>query len=217
MIISNRRSFYSFIISSVTAILFTSCGTTVKTTSVTPPRENYSTAPIPEKPASVIHHSPLTSEKENTVTLKTSKNYSSLQLSFAKQLGVSPALINNTALYSFINDWLGTRYKYGGTSKKGVDCSGFACTLYKDVFNEELARSSQTIYKSVQPVKKDSLTEGDLVFFKIRKGHISHVGVYLMNDKFVHSSLSSGVIISDLNEEYYKKYFYNGGRITDCE
>ena len=57
------------------------------------------------------------------------------------------------------------------------------------------------------------MKEGDLVFFKIGQSTVSHVGVYLANDRFVHASTSSGVMISDLNEAYWKKYYAGGGRI----
>lgn len=59
------------------------------------------------------------------------------------------------------------------------------------------------------------MKEGDIVFFKIRQSEVSHVGLYLGNDKFIHSSTSNGVIISDLKEEYYQKYFWGGGRLKE--
>ncbi len=69
------------------------------------------------------------------------------------------------------------------------------------------------MWPAVQPLEKPDLKEGDFVFIKIRKGQISHVGIYLGNNKFAHASVKTGVIISDLDEPYYKKYFYRGGRI----
>jgi lipoprotein Spr len=65
----------------------------------------------------------------------------------------------------------------------------------------------------VKPIKKSALKEGDLVFFKIKQKRISHVGVYVGNNKFAHASVQNGVIISDLDEPYYKMYFYKGGRV----
>jgi lipoprotein Spr len=115
-------------------------------------------------------------------------------------------------LYYQVYDWLGTRYQYSGNSKKGIDCSGFVSEMYKNTYCIELNGSSGSIYNQVEPVEKEKLREGDLLFFKIRRNQISHVGVYLGNNKFAHASVHSGVIISDLNEQYYKKYFYKGGR-----
>jgi lipoprotein Spr len=73
--------------------------------------------------------------------------------------------------------------------------------------------SANDIFKKVTPIKKSELTEGDLVFFKIRTKRISHVGVYLGQNKFVHASLKRGVVVSNLNDPYYSKYFFKGGRI----
>jgi lipoprotein Spr len=116
-------------------------------------------------------------------------------------------------LYYQVYNWVGAKYKYSGDSKKGIDCSGFASEMYKNVYCIHLDGGSRDIYKCVEPVSKKDLKEGDLVFFKIRKGKISHVGVYLANNKFAHATTKVGVTISDLNEDYYKRYFFNGGRI----
>ena len=67
----------------------------------------------------------------------------------------------------------------------------------------------------VNPVNKEDLKEGDLVFFKIKSKAISHVGVYLGNNKFAHASSSRGVMISNLNEAYWKRYYYKGGRLLE--
>jgi murein DD-endopeptidase / murein LD-carboxypeptidase len=115
-------------------------------------------------------------------------------------------------LYYQVYDWIGTRYKYSGSSKKGIDCSGFVSEMYRNTYCIALNGSSGSIYTQVKPIEKAELKEGDILFFKIRKKQISHVGVYLGNNKFAHASVHSGVIVSDLNEEYYKKYFFKGGR-----
>ncbi|MBL7884146.1 MAG: C40 family peptidase [Bacteroidia bacterium] len=117
-------------------------------------------------------------------------------------------------LYYQVYDWVGTRYKYAGKTKKGIDCSGFAGTMYKQVFCIDLNGGSKDIYKQIKPIESMELKEGDLLFFKIKKGQISHVGVYLGNNKFAHASVHSGVIISDLNEPYYKKHFFTAGRLN---
>lgn len=207
---------YKYFLTCVLGVLLASCGSTIKTTqTVTPSPEIYSAKPLPAKPLSFIPIPLHANHKRNFVALKVPERYSPLQLDYAQQLEVLPSMIKDTALYGFIDNWIGTRYKYGGVTDKGIDCSGFTCTLYKNVFDKEIIGSSGTLFNSVQPVEKDELTEGDLVFFKIKKNRISHVGVYLMNNKFVHASTHNGVIISDLNEDYYKKYFYTGGRLTD--
>lgn len=207
---------YKYLLISILGVLLASCGSTIKTTqTVTPSPEIYSAKPLPAKPLSFIPIPLHASHKRNFVALKESEKYTPLQLDYAKQLEVLPSMIKDTALYRFIDNWIGTRYRYGGITDKGIDCSGFTCKLYRNVFDKEITGSSGTLFHAVQPVEKNELTEGDMVFFKIKKNRISHVGVYLMNNKFVHSSSHNGVIISDLNEDYYKKYFYTGGRLTD--
>ena len=132
---------------------------------------------------------------------------------FSNIFGYTIDTISNLKLFELISEWLGTDYCYGGDTKNGVDCSGFVNVLYKKVYNTELEGSSKDIYKNVKPLKKSQLHEGDMVFFKIRKKRVSHVGVYIGNNKFVHASVHEGVTISDLDEPYYKKYFYKGGRV----
>lgn len=116
-------------------------------------------------------------------------------------------------LFYQVYDWIGTRYKYSGSSKKGIDCSGFVSEMYRNVYCINLSGGSTDIWTKVNPIEKSDLKEGDILFFKIKKGRISHVAIFLGNNKFAHASVKTGVIISDLDEAYYKKYFYKGGRI----
>ena len=137
-----------------------------------------------------------------------------LRFVFSKLLNKEIDTLENPLLFQTVYEWLGTPYKYSGDCRDGIDCSGFVCMLYQKVYGTELAQSSSEIFKDVKPVKKNSLKEGDLVFFRIRKKRVSHVGIYLGNNKFAHASVQNGVIISDLDEPYYKKYFFKGGKIN---
>lgn len=120
------------------------------------------------------------------------------------------------ALYAFIDNWMGTPHCDGGATKKCTDCSGFVCNLYREVYKTTLPRSSMDQYKKSEKVKKKNLQEGELVFFKTFKGSkISHVGIYLANNKFVHVSSKKGVRIDDLSDPYYVKTFKAGGRVVD--
>jgi lipoprotein Spr len=117
-------------------------------------------------------------------------------------------------LYDTVVTWLGTPYRYAGNSEHGIDCSGFVNMLCNRVYGiNPGARSSTDIYERVDHIDREDLQEGDLIFFRIHRRRISHVGIYLGNSLFVHASTSRGVIISNLNEPYYKRYFAGAGRI----
>lgn len=129
-------------------------------------------------------------------------------------MGVAVSATSNMKLFHFVYDWIGTPYRFGGSSRKGIDCSAFTKQLYSDVFNLTIRRSSRDIFSMVNPVGKDDLKEGDLVFFKIHSRSISHIGIYLGNNRFAHAS-SRGVAISSLDDAYYSRYFYKGGRLLE--
>lgn len=133
-----------------------------------------------------------------------------------QELGIPIRPESNLMLYDTLENWLGTPYRYSGNCRKGIDCSGFVNVLYDRVFGIYLgARNSAEIYDRVQRVDRGELKEGDLVFFRIYKRRISHVGLYLGDNKFAHASTSRGVIISDLDEPYYHKYFAGAGRMEN--
>src|ERR1700755_1276843 len=133
---------------------------------------------------------------------------------FSQIMGVALSNTSNVKLFQFVYDWIGTPYHFGGSSRKGIDCSGFTKELYSKVFNLTIKRNSRDIFSMVSPVRREDLQEGDLVFFKIHSRSISHVGIYLGNNKFAHAS-SRGVAINSLDDGYYSRYFYKGGRLLD--
>lgn len=136
----------------------------------------------------------------------------SIKKKYAQLLSVDESKIDNAKLYSFIDEWYGVPYKYGGKNKTGIDCSNFSAMLYSSVYTKSLTGSSASIFEQCKTFSKNNLTEGDLVFFKIEENKISHIGVYLQNNKFVHATTKKGVMIDDLDEPYYKKYYYKSGR-----
>ncbi|MBC7826855.1 MAG: C40 family peptidase [Chitinophagaceae bacterium] len=115
-------------------------------------------------------------------------------------------------MLEFIEEWYGTPYRYGGTSKQGVDCSAFVNFFMSAVYGLSVPRNSKEQYSAAKKIKKKQLEEGDLVFFNTRGG-VSHVGVYLGNNKFAHASTSSGVTISDLDDDYYDRRYVGSGRV----
>ncbi|MDA8886253.1 C40 family peptidase [Bacteroidia bacterium] len=122
----------------------------------------------------------------------------------------------NEELLIFILDWHGTPYCYGGSTKKGTDCSGFTSNVYKSVYKKNIPRVSRDIYSNCMPIAKYALFEGDLVFFATGGGNrISHVGIYLWDGYFAHASSSKGVTVSNLRQGYYRKAFVSGGAWID--
>lgn len=143
----------------------------------------------------------------------TSSSHKTIEEKYAHLLGVSKTNISDKKLYAFIDEWYGVKYKYGGKDKRGVDCSGFTSVLFKEVYGKSVSGSSASIYNQCQKISKKNLEEGDLVFFKIESKDISHIGIYLQNNKFVHATTKAGVMIDDLDEDYYRKYFESAGRL----
>lgn len=158
---------------------------------------------------------------KQTSSSHTTKNYSKndkitekgFYENYSKKLGVTLKGTEDKKLIMGIAEWLGTPYVYGGCTKEGTDCSGFVKTLYKEIYHVDLNRSAADLFKNVSEVRKKNLKAGDLVFFKINNKKISHVGIYISNNKFVHAATSKGVMVSDLTEAYYLKYYYTAGRI----
>ncbi len=137
-----------------------------------------------------------------------------LQAKYAERLNVLPQFLANIELLEGMDYWYGTRYLYGGTTKRGIDCSAFVRAMFDAVYDIALPRTAREQYSECQRISTTELKEGDLVFFNTRGG-VSHVGIYLTNNKFVHSSSSKGVTISDLFENYYITRYIGAGRISE--
>lgn len=140
--------------------------------------------------------------------------------SFSQSYDVQKLKEKDPSLFSFVTDWLGTRYRFGGVTKSGIDCSAFTKTLYKLVFNTEIPRTAESQWRVVKTkgkeVDKKDLETGDLVFFRTRTATTWHVGVYLDSGYFVHSSnKKQGVIISNLDENKYKSNYLTAGKPID--
>ncbi len=117
--------------------------------------------------------------------------------------------------------FVGTPYKYGGTTRSGMDCSGLLLNSFRAI-NYSLPRSSEAQSKIGKEVKMKELQPGDLVFFATgkKKREITHVGLVTEvkkkdNVKFIHSSSSLGVVETNLYAEYYQKRFRKARRVID--
>lgn len=110
--------------------------------------------------------------------------------------------------------YLGARYRYGGSSSRGFDCSGFTAYIYRQ-HGIHLPHNSAAQYRVGKPVSRSELKPGDLVFFRTRGNRISHVGIYIGNGKFVHASSARGrVRVDTLNSGYYHQRYVGARRIT---
>jgi len=115
-------------------------------------------------------------------------------------------------LAASVGAYLDASYKYGGDEANAIDCSGFVKAVFEEVYDIKLPRKAAEMFRLGSKVGKGSLATGDLIFFSTAGWRsINHVGIYLSDNKFVHSSSSQGVTISSLEEEYWKRR-YRGGR-----
>jgi murein DD-endopeptidase / murein LD-carboxypeptidase len=212
--------FFTFLFTSTTAVLAQKAKQNNKTSSKTQVKflDNIQ---VEVAPSSVEQRSQLSefeeqyfAKKDNATTTNNSsakiENASKIQIKYALLLDTEVEQLQNASLYAGIDEWLGTRYRLGGTTKDGIDCSAFVQILYITQFGINIPRTAREQYDATDRISRTELKEGDLVFFNTQGG-VSHVGLYLQNNKFVHAS-SSGVTISDLFESYWERRFIGVGR-----
>ncbi|MBF6057895.1 NlpC/P60 family protein [Thiomicrorhabdus heinhorstiae] len=119
-----------------------------------------------------------------------------------------------SALMKIYGKWKGTPYRWGGASKKGIDCSAFVQTAFRSAFKYDLPRTTQTQIQVGLYVKKQDLRVGDVLFFKTGP-HQFHNGIYLGNNEFMHSSTTYGVKISRLDSRYWQKRYIKARRFLN--
>lgn len=154
----------------------------------------------------------------SNATHQNSKKASRVQIENATKVASIPTKSVNNSLVSKLNRhhsaWKGTRYRLGGTSKKGVDCSGFTQLTYKELFGVNLPRMTVDQAKVGRRIKKSELRAGDLVFFNTGRGpNGKHVGIFVKGDQFLHASSKAGVTYSSLNSPYWSKVFWQARRL----
>lgn len=140
-----------------------------------------------------------------------------LQMKYAIMLDATVEKLTNITLLQKMDEWWGTGYCLGGSTKNCIDCSAFTVMLMRDVYHVSLPRTAQEQYNVSEKINDDELKEGDLVFFHTggrRSREISHVGVYIINNKFANASTSNGVTISDLDDPYWKARYRGAGRVS---
>ena len=133
------------------------------------------------------------------------------------QLDIKLGRHDNKKLYKELKKWLGTPYVYAAhTCGEGTDCSGMVMEVYLEIYGIKLHRNSaKMLEQNCKVIDIDDLREGDLVFFCTNGDErVSHVGIYLKENKFVHASSSRGVTVDDLRQNYYATHFHAAARVT---
>lgn len=122
----------------------------------------------------------------------------------------------DSTLTSFVNEWLGVKYRLGGSTKRGIDCSQFSKKLYKNVYGKIIGSNCQTQWRQSVRIRKEDLLIGDVIFFRSRQSPSGwHCGVFIGDDKFVHAANRyEGVKISSLSEPRYLKNYKGSGRFN---
>ncbi|MDI9358491.1 MAG: NlpC/P60 family protein [Phycisphaerales bacterium] len=142
-----------------------------------------------------------------------------LKLKYSIILNTSEDKLNSdVALLADIDKWWGTKYCWGGSSPTCIDCSALTKTLMQDVYGVSIPRNAYEQYKASKKIKERNLRTGDLVFFATQGNNrkkITHVGMYIINNKFVNATTSSGVVINDLDEPYWKARYVSATRVLE--
>jgi hypothetical protein len=122
---------------------------------------------------------------------------------YRKHYTVPPARLKR-----IVDSFLGTPYRYGGTSRRGMDCSGFVVVVFRKLNGAALPRSSRRQRRLGKPVSRNRAKAGDLVFFRGGVFNlVNHVGIYMGDGEFAHASSSKGVVYTDLDDEYFGPRF----------
>lgn len=128
--------------------------------------------------------------------------------------GSGPRTSQGNILMQEIDSWMGTPYVYGGSSRSGVDCSGFTQAVFSSV-DRDIPRTASLQAAAAEPVLPGDLRFGDLIFFDTSGSGISHVGIYIGNGFFAHASSTRGVVRESLSKEYYSTRIVSAGRFLE--
>ncbi len=154
-----------------------------------------------------------TSDPKSSLIAYAIESASKLQFKYAILLDIEVEMATNLSLFRLIDQWMGTPYRLGGTTSRGIDCSAFVQVMYSSLFGLSIPRTCRQQFSQVKRISMEDIKEGDLVFFNTTGG-VSHVGLYLQNNKFVHASSSEGVTITDLSDSYWSRRIIGAGRLN---
>ncbi|PPK97145.1 NlpC/P60 family protein [Nonlabens xylanidelens] len=208
--LNKNRSIHivSFSLLTLLFLGLTSCGSS-KPKVVTTKREAARTSIKKEKPA--------TARPARTMIVKTPEK----EFSFTEEPDQKPYEESTSFIDEVIDnamDYKGVKYRYGGTTRKGMDCSGLICTAFKEA-GKTVPRTSRSMYATAQEMDLDEVRKGDFLFFATgrNKRQVNHVALITRvtpgEIEFIHSTTSRGVMTSTLNEAYWLNAFLRAGRI----
>lgn len=151
-------------------------------------------------------------EKDPIKEIETKKTFASVNNDITSK-NTNSTKSKTDSFMEFYSEWKDVKYKMGGTSKSGIDCSAFTQKVFKEKFGVSIPRTTRTQVGVGTEVKRSELIAGDLVFFKTGKTD-RHVGIYMGNGDFLHASIK-GVIFTKLDKPFYKKNYWTSRRIID--
>lgn len=156
----------------------------------------------------------VTAKRAGSVSAVVTKGKGGGSAGASQRIDVSGSLPAETRrLLEEARRWMGTSYRYGGSTRSGVDCSGLTSQIFVNALQIKLPRSSAQQSEYCRRIDRSELMEGDLVFFRTGSKGVSHVGMYVGDGRIIHSSTSRGVIVSSLDESYYRRTYHSSGRV----
>lgn len=148
-------------------------------------------------------------------TVRGSQGHTTRQIAAPTETPVAKSGDRNELIVATARGWLGTPYKYGGNDRNGIDCSGLTCAVYLEATGIRLPRNSAEQAAWCRRTSRSKLKPGDLIFFTSRPNgnRINHVALYIGDNRVIHATTSRGVVISDLDETYWKERLNCCGRV----
>ena len=156
-----------------------------------------------------------TLKEKTTITKGNLESLSSSLAGFIPSSEIKTNVNKDEVMYKVI-EYLNTPYLWGGTSKRGIDCSAFVQTVMYQALGILLPRTSSEQSNVGVDVQRSELKFGDLLFFNtMGRGRVSHVGIYMSDGYFVHSGSSTGVAVASLESDFYSRVFLKAKRVTE--
>jgi probable lipoprotein NlpC len=145
------------------------------------------------------------------------RSASSLEVNVSESDNNTSPFWTRSAFDNHFKEWESVRYRFGGLSKRGVDCSGFVYLTFLHQFGVKLPRDTSRQAQLGKSIHQHQLQTGDLVFFRTKSATRRHVGIYLSDRRFMHASTSQGVTTSSLDESYWANAYWKAKRLSPTQ